>query len=135
MFGLFESFCAAVGGGPVGQKSDLSRGARLQFVRTSLIIQNVGIACAVLVLVPIFLLGHRTEDGTEQVTWLFLLTVSAAVLFGGLARLGNLGSNVAVEKDWVTVISEGNKSHLAGETNSGCPARPVCCTASSNLQR
>lgn len=78
--------------------------------------QNVGIACTVLVLVPIFLLGHRKADGTEEVTWIFLLTVSAAVLFGGIARLGNLGSNVAVEKDWVTVISEGNKSHLAGES-------------------
>ncbi len=114
IFGLFESFCAALGGGPVGQKADLSRSARLSFVRTSLVVQNIGIACAVLVLVPIFLLGHRTEDGTEEVTWIFLLTVAAAVLFGGLARLGNLGSNVAVEKDWVTVISEGNKGHLAG---------------------
>lgn len=135
MFGLFASFCAAIGGGPVGQKSDLSRESRLQFVRTSLVVQNVGIACAVLVLVPIFMLGHRTEDGTEQVTWLFLLTVSAAVLFGGLARLGNLGSNVAVEKDWVTVISKGNKSHLAGKTNTGCPSRRLCCTASCHLQR
>jgi len=72
----------------------------------------------VLILIPIFLLGHRKEDGTEQVTWLFVLTVSAAVLFGGVARLGNLGSNVAVEKDWVTVIAEGNKSHLAGKWSS-----------------
>jgi hypothetical protein len=70
---------------------------------------------AVLVLVPVFLLGHRTDNGTEEVTWWFLLSVSAAVLFGGLARLGNLGSNVAVEKDWVTAIACGNKSQLAGE--------------------
>ena len=113
IFGLVESTVAAFGGGPVGQLQDSTRDNRLAFVRGSLLTQNACIAASVAAMLPVLLLSHRDATGAVQVSWWFALAAGATMLLGSLARLGSIGSNVAVERDWVTVVAGGDAARLA----------------------
>ena len=77
--------------------------------RVSLIIQNVAvIVCAgvfiVLLVLKSLIHGH-----------LRVFLEAAVIIIGSIADLSSIGTKIAVEKDWVVVISGSDKSELARE--------------------
>jgi iron-regulated transporter 1 len=80
---------------------------RLIGIRILIVSQKVviGISAALLYTMDRWL---HSED---TLTWKYV--VFAAVIFAGcILKLSNMGSMIAIEKDWVVVIAAGNSSNL-----------------------
>lgn len=79
-------------------------------VRVSLLVQNLSVfGCGAL---QYFLFRFAGVD----VPWknaLFLLTFGAMNILGGSARLASVASEVAVTKDWIVVIAQGDTKRLS----------------------
>ncbi|GAA5880508.1 hypothetical protein JCM3774_000631 [Rhodotorula dairenensis] len=104
IFGFFTTGAAIVLSGSVGHLVDVV--PRLRFVRGAIVAQKltVGVSYA------IFLLAFLRLDGprTAALTGLFVLLV---LLSMGL-NLASIGISVAIERDWVTTVAQGDGAIL-----------------------
>lgn len=77
--------------------------------RFSLIIQNVAvIICGILLLIMLELERHIQHP-------VAMLLEAVIIIIGSVADLSSIGTKIAVEKDWVVVISGSDKSLLASK--------------------
>ena len=82
-------------------------------IRVSLVLQNALVIVSALVILGILFRkpGHP-----------LLLKVCEAtiIVLGSLANLASQASTIAIEKDWVVVVSVGDKDLLAGRLSFHC---------------
>jgi hypothetical protein len=96
--------------GAVGRMVDSN--ARLTFVRVCIVLQKCSSAAAYALFLVLFtrLRSHIHAEGhLGAVVWMIFAVI---VLVGSLQKLATIGISVAVERDWVTVIADGNSHHL-----------------------
>ena len=87
----------------------IDKTSRLRAAKTFLIIQNLFVAICCTILATFFWLDARTEWPDILVTLTPVLVIVLAVL----ADLASVGSRIAVEKDWIVVISGNDNDQLA----------------------
>jgi iron-regulated transporter 1 len=75
-------------------------------VQVSLLVQNLSVAASALIL--LLILSVHLSDV------LFIIAVILVIVFACLSDLGGIATKVAIENDWVIVISGSDKSILAG---------------------
>ncbi|GAA6000247.1 uncharacterized protein JCM10292_004052 [Rhodotorula paludigena] len=109
IFGFFTTGAAILLSGSVGSLVD--HYARIPFVRATVVVQKGTLACSYAVFLACFLRLHTAaQEGREQpiLTGLFVIVV----LFSMLQNLATIGMSVAVERDWVTCIAQGDGARL-----------------------
>ena len=79
----------------------------ISVVRISLIVQNVLVCMSALVILAILFRkpGHPS---------LLIVCEASIIVLGSLANLASQASTIAVERDWVVVVSGEDKNVLAG---------------------
>ncbi|GAA5914652.1 uncharacterized protein JCM6883_001031 [Sporobolomyces salmoneus] len=107
IFGFFTTGAAIVFAGTVG--SFVDRFPRLQFVRATIVVQKATVAAAyVLFLISFLEIGPQETKRKRLLDGFFaIITILSALL-----NLATIGISVAVERDWVTCIAQGNGAIL-----------------------
>ncbi|GJN87626.1 hypothetical protein Rhopal_000581-T1 [Rhodotorula paludigena] len=108
IYGFFTTGAAILLSGSVGSLVD--HYARIPFVRATVVVQKGTLACSYAVFLACFLRLHTVaQEGREQP----ILTVLFVIV---------IGMSVAVERDWVTCIAQGDGAQL---TTLNTPLEPV----------
>jgi len=110
LFGLGESSAVVFMGPLVGDWVDSND--RLRVVRKSLIVANGSVVLATILIAIILALDYNQHDHR-----LFGVLVAMLIISGMASKLGSLASTLAVEKEWVKILCEGDSEMLA-ETNA-----------------
>lgn len=108
LFGFTEAATRVFAGPLVGDWVDHTN--RLRVVKVSLMIGNGSIVLAA-VLIVMLLQDSVRQDGS------FWFLVVLLLLLGALSSVGSLGTNLAVEKEWVKIMCAGD-SMMLSKTNS-----------------
>ena len=87
----------------------IDKTSRLRAAKTFLIIQNIFVTICCTILATFFWLDAPTVWPEILVTLTPVLVIVLAVL----ADLASVGSRIAVEKDWIVVISSNDNDQLA----------------------
>jgi solute carrier family 40 (iron-regulated transporter), member 1 len=96
--------------GVVGNAVDAH--TRLAFVRICIVFQKCSYSAAYALFLVLFI-RFRSEIETRGPVHTLVWTLFAViVLCGCVLKLATVGISVAVERDWVTVIADGNSDHL-----------------------
>ncbi|GAA5961411.1 hypothetical protein JCM8115_003438 [Rhodotorula mucilaginosa] len=109
IFGFFTTGAAIVLSGSVGHLVDIV--PRLRLVRGAIVAQKLTVGVSYSIFLSAFLrLGPDYADGPHKavLTGMFVLLV---LLSMGL-NLASIGISVAVERDWVTTVAQGNGAVL-----------------------
>ncbi|KAJ3157637.1 hypothetical protein HDU89_000013 [Geranomyces variabilis] len=106
----------------VGRTVDESR--RLRTIRSFLIMQKAMIACSALIL-------FTASESSRSKAWTFS-ALSLVCGTGLILKLSNIGTTIAVEKDWVVIISAGN-SHLLLALNAHLRRIDLTCKIAAPL--
>ena len=91
----------------------IDKTSRLRAAKTFLIIQNLVVAICCVILATFFWLDGLRTWPEALVTAVPIVVILLAVV----ADLASVGSRIAVEKDWIVVIS-GNDNDQLAEMNS-----------------
>ena len=76
-------------------------------------IQNTSVAlCATTVC--LILIFETTIDGIWN-GYLYIIAIAGIITLAVIAELASVGYKVAIEKDWIVVVAQGNKSVLASK--------------------
>lgn len=118
VYGLVEDLAVVSMGVTVGKWVD--RTPRLKVLQISLGTRNGSVVAAALAL-AILLLGQ--DFGFETFAGLVILVN----LFGGLSALSALATNIAVERDWVLAVAEGQRIATLTELNSAMRGIDLTC--------
>ncbi|KPV76171.1 uncharacterized protein RHOBADRAFT_34793 [Rhodotorula graminis WP1] len=109
IFGFCTTSAAIVFAGTVGHLVDLFE--RVRFVRGTIIAQKGTLACSYAIFLACFLrLYAAAQERREQPTLVGLFVV--VTLFSMAQNLATIGISVAVERDWVTCIAQGDGAKL-----------------------
>ncbi|GAA5840724.1 hypothetical protein JCM5353_005745 [Sporobolomyces roseus] len=107
IFGFFTTGAAILFAGTVG--SFVDRFARLQFVRGTIVVQKATVAAAYVLFLICFLeIGPQTEQRKRLLDGFF----ATITILSALLNLATIGISVAVERDWVTCIAQGDGAVL-----------------------
>ncbi|XP_060597405.1 solute carrier family 40 member 1-like [Ruditapes philippinarum] len=113
VYGLSMGTAVLLFGALVGEWID--RTPRLKAARMSLIVQNTSVVVCALIVYTV--ITWKTEI---QAAWpnegLLILSYVAIILVAILAMLGSIGTNIAVQKDWIVEICGDDKNLLASMT-------------------
>ncbi|EDO43654.1 predicted protein, partial [Nematostella vectensis] len=104
IFQLTRTLCTILLGPYVGAWVDAN--PRLKVAQRSLVAQNLAVAASALIL--LLILSVKLFHG------LFVLLVGLAIFVACFSVLAGIATKIAVQKDWVVVICQGDKSLLAG---------------------
>eukprot|EP00794_Sanderia_malayensis_P003608 gene3608-4118_t len=104
IYGLAVSFSVVLFASAVGHWVDIN--ARLTVVRVSLLVQNLLVCASALVILAILFRkpGHPA---------LLKVCEASIIILGSLANLASQANTIAVERDWVVVVSDDDKNLLA----------------------
>ncbi|XP_065053412.1 solute carrier family 40 member 1-like isoform X2 [Rhopilema esculentum] len=104
IYGLSVSAMLVLFGSSIGRWVDANR--RLKVIRVSLVLQNALVIVSALVILGILFRkpGHPL---------LLKLCEATIIVLGSFANLASQASTIAIEKDWVVVVSVGDKDLLA----------------------
>jgi solute carrier family 40 (iron-regulated transporter), member 1 len=111
-FGFFTTSAAILFSGTVGSYVDSI--PRLTLVRLCIVTQKVSAGIAYALILLLFLL-RPLREGAEQgrsapaPVWLIF---SGVVLMGCVLKLSTIGISIAVERDWITTIADGDERRL-----------------------
>ncbi|GAA5885225.1 hypothetical protein JCM16303_005963 [Sporobolomyces ruberrimus] len=107
IFGFFTTGAAIVFSGTVG--SFVDRFPRLRFVRATIVVQKATVGAAyVLFLISFIEIGPQEGERKRLLDGFFaIITILSALL-----NLATIGISVAVERDWVTRIAQGDSALL-----------------------
>ena len=92
--------------GPLGSYVDAT--PKLRLVRTAIVLQKIAATCVYAPLLAMFILS-RDGPISDSVFWGCFAVI---VIFGTLHKLSTTLLNVAIERDWITCVTEGDSDLL-----------------------
>uniref|UniRef100_A0A3Q3VLN4 Solute carrier family 40 member n=1 Tax=Mola mola TaxID=94237 RepID=A0A3Q3VLN4_MOLML len=110
VFGLVVAGSVLLLGALIGDWVD--RNPRNRVAHASLFIQNISVTVCSVVLMLVFLYKQRIEaiwDG-----WLTVVCYTVVIVLADVANLASTALTIAIQRDWIVVITGYNRGHLAG---------------------
>lgn len=109
IFGLVCSFAAIIFGASIGKWIDHT--PRFTAATKALVIQNSSVVmCATVVCIMMNYLNDLKKNENQ---WIFQISQISVIIFGAVAYLAGMASNICISKDWVVVIAKGDREKLA----------------------
>ncbi|KAE8580126.1 hypothetical protein XENTR_v10024317 [Xenopus tropicalis] len=109
VYGFVVSGSILLLGAVIGDWVD--KNERIKAARTSLVIQNISIMFCGIILMMVF---RYKDQVTTQHKWLLTVCYILVILIATIANIGSTATGIIIERDWIVVLSGGDKYTLAG---------------------
>ncbi|XP_055358936.1 solute carrier family 40 member 1 isoform X1 [Betta splendens] len=111
VFGLVVAGSVLLLGALIGDWVD--RNPRNKVAHASLFIQNISVTVCSIVLMLVFSYKQRIEQIWDG--WLTVVCYTVVIILADVANLASTALTIAIQRDWIVVITGYNRGHLAGE--------------------
>ncbi|XP_023680024.1 ferroportin [Paramormyrops kingsleyae] len=109
VFGLVVAGSVLLFGAPIGDWVD--RHPRNKVAHASLFIQNISVTVSSIVLMLVFSYKHWIERICSG--WLTVFCYTLVIILADVANLANTALTIAIQRDWIVVITGCNRARLA----------------------
>ncbi|XP_013864189.1 solute carrier family 40 member 1 isoform X2 [Austrofundulus limnaeus] len=110
VFGLVVAGSVLLLGALIGDWVD--RNPRNKVAHASLFIQNISVTVCSIVLMLVFSYKQRIEEIWDG--WLTVVCYTVVIILADVANLASTALTIAIQRDWIVVITGYNRGHLAG---------------------
>ncbi|XP_041844376.1 solute carrier family 40 member 1 [Melanotaenia boesemani] len=110
VFGLVVAGSVLLLGALIGDWVD--RNPRIKVAHASLFIQNTSVTVCSIVLMLVFSYKQRIEQIWDG--WLTVVCYTVVIVLADVANLASTALTIAIQRDWIVVITGYNRGHLAG---------------------
>ncbi|XP_061531812.1 solute carrier family 40 member 1 [Phycodurus eques] len=110
VFGLVVAGSVLLLGALIGDWVD--RNPRNKVAHASLFIQNISVTICSIVLMLVFSYKQRIEQIWDG--WLTVVCYTVVIVLADVANLASTALTIAIQRDWIIVITGYNRGHLAG---------------------
>ncbi|XP_061770708.1 solute carrier family 40 member 1 [Nerophis ophidion] len=110
VFGLVVAGSVLLLGALIGDWVD--RNPRNKVAHASLFIQNISVTVCSIVLMLVFSYKQRIEQIWDG--WLTVVCYTVVIVLADVANLASTALTIAIQRDWIVVITGYNRGHLAG---------------------
>uniref|UniRef100_A0A7N6AW66 Solute carrier family 40 member n=1 Tax=Anabas testudineus TaxID=64144 RepID=A0A7N6AW66_ANATE len=110
VFGLVVAGSVLLLGALIGDWVD--RNPRNKVAHASLFIQNISVTVCSIVLMLVFSYKQRIEQIWDG--WLTVVCYTVVIILADVANLASTALTIAIQRDWIVVITGYNRGHLAG---------------------
>uniref|UniRef100_A0A672KLJ7 Solute carrier family 40 member n=1 Tax=Sinocyclocheilus grahami TaxID=75366 RepID=A0A672KLJ7_SINGR len=110
IFGLVVAGSVLLLGALIGDWVD--RNPRNKVAHASLFIQNISVTVCSIVLMLVFSYKKRIEQIWDG--WLTVVCYMVVIVLANVANLASTALTIAIQRDWIVVITGYNRGHLAG---------------------
>uniref|UniRef100_A0A8C1JZD9 Solute carrier family 40 member n=1 Tax=Cyprinus carpio TaxID=7962 RepID=A0A8C1JZD9_CYPCA len=110
IFGLVVAGSVLLLGALIGDWVD--RNPRNKVAHGSLFIQNISVTVCSIVLMLVFSYKKRIEEIWDG--WLTVVCYTVVIVLANVANLASTALTIAIQRDWIVVITGYNRGHLAG---------------------
>uniref|UniRef100_A0A673NFB4 Solute carrier family 40 member n=1 Tax=Sinocyclocheilus rhinocerous TaxID=307959 RepID=A0A673NFB4_9TELE len=110
IFGLVVAGSVLLLGALIGDWVD--RNPRNKVAHASLFIQNISVTVCSIVLMLVFSYKKRIEEIWDG--WLTVVCYTVVIVLANVANLASTALTIAIQRDWIVVITGYNRGHLAG---------------------
>uniref|UniRef100_A0A8C5D711 Solute carrier family 40 member n=1 Tax=Gouania willdenowi TaxID=441366 RepID=A0A8C5D711_GOUWI len=110
VFGLVVAGSVLLLGALIGDWVD--RNPRNKVAHASLFIQNISVTICSIVLMLVFSYKQRIEQIWDG--WLTVVCYTVVIVLADVANLASTALTIAIQRDWIVVITGYNRGHLAG---------------------
>ncbi|XP_030606185.1 solute carrier family 40 member 1 [Archocentrus centrarchus] len=110
VFGLVVAGSVLLFGALIGDWVD--RNPRNKVAHASLFIQNISVTVCSIVLMLVFSYKQRIEQIWDG--WLTVVCYTVVIVLADVANLASTALTIAIQRDWIVVITGYNRGHLAG---------------------
>uniref|UniRef100_A0A7N8Y8X8 Solute carrier family 40 member n=1 Tax=Mastacembelus armatus TaxID=205130 RepID=A0A7N8Y8X8_9TELE len=110
VFGLVVAGSVLLLGALIGDWVD--RNPRNKVAHASLFIQNISVTLCSIVLMLVFSYKQRIEQIWDG--WLTVVCYTVVIVLADVANLASTALTIAIQRDWIVVITGYNRGHLAG---------------------
>ncbi|KAJ8354410.1 hypothetical protein SKAU_G00219770 [Synaphobranchus kaupii] len=110
VFGLVVAGSVLLLGALIGDWVD--RNPRNKVAHASLFIQNISVTVCSIVLMLVFSYKERIEQIWDG--WLTVVCYTVVIILADVANLASTALTIAIQRDWIVVITGYNRGHLAG---------------------
>ncbi|XP_057690179.1 solute carrier family 40 member 1 [Corythoichthys intestinalis] len=110
VFGLVVAGSVLLLGALIGDWVD--RNPRNKVAHASLFIQNISVTLCSIVLMLVFSYKQRIEQIWDG--WLTVVCYTVVIVLADVANLASTALTIAIQRDWIIVITGYNRGHLAG---------------------
>ncbi|XP_053088842.1 solute carrier family 40 member 1 isoform X2 [Pangasianodon hypophthalmus] len=110
IFGLVVAGSVLLLGALIGDWVD--RNPRNKVAHASLFIQNISVTVCSMVLMLVFSYKKWIEQIWDG--WLTVVCYTVVIILADVANLASTALNIAIQRDWIVVITGYNRGHLAG---------------------
>ncbi|XP_039660709.1 solute carrier family 40 member 1 [Perca fluviatilis] len=110
VFGLVVAGSVLMLGALIGDWVD--RNPRNKVAHASLFIQNISVTVCSIVLMLVFSYKQRIEQIWDG--WLTVVCYTVVIVLADVANLASTALTIAIQRDWIVVITGYNRGHLAG---------------------
>uniref|UniRef100_A0A672ZMT1 Solute carrier family 40 member n=1 Tax=Sphaeramia orbicularis TaxID=375764 RepID=A0A672ZMT1_9TELE len=110
VFGLVVAGSVLLLGALIGDWVD--RNPRNKVAHASLFIQNISVTVCSIVLMLVFSYKHWIEQIWDG--WLTVVCYTVVIILADVANLASTALTIAIQRDWIVVITGYNRGHLAG---------------------
>ncbi|KAM8826168.1 ferroportin [Synchiropus picturatus] len=110
VFGLVVAGSVLLLGALIGDWVD--RNPRNKVAHASLFIQNISVTVCSIVLMLVFSYKQRIEHVWDG--WLTVVCYTVVIILADVANLASTALTIAIQRDWIVVITGYNRGHLAG---------------------
>ncbi|XP_061574305.1 solute carrier family 40 member 1 isoform X2 [Cololabis saira] len=110
VFGLVVAGSVLLLGALIGDWVD--RNPRNKVAHASLFIQNTSVTVCSIVLMLVFSYKQRIEQIWDG--WLTVVCYTVVIILADVANLASTALTIAIQRDWIVVITGYNRGHLAG---------------------
>ncbi|KAM9724266.1 ferroportin isoform 2-T3 [Menidia menidia] len=110
VFGLVVAGSVLLFGALIGDWVD--RNPRNKVAHASLFIQNTSVTVCSIVLMLVFSYKQRIEQIWDG--WLTVVCYTVVIVLADVANLASTALTIAIQRDWIVVITGYNRGHLAG---------------------
>ncbi|XP_077383500.1 ferroportin [Festucalex cinctus] len=110
VFGLVVAGSVLLLGALIGDWVD--RNPRNKVAHASLFIQNISVTICSIVLMLVFSYKQRIEPIWDG--WLTVVCYTVVIVLADVANLASTALTIAIQRDWIIVITGYNRGHLAG---------------------
>ncbi|XP_072251151.1 ferroportin [Leuresthes tenuis] len=110
VFGLVVAGSVLLLGALIGDWVD--RNPRNKVAHASLFIQNTSVTVCSIVLMLVFSYKQRIEQIWDG--WLTVVCYTVVIVLADVANLASTALTIAIQRDWIVVITGYNRGHLAG---------------------
>uniref|UniRef100_A0A4W5JZZ6 Solute carrier family 40 member n=1 Tax=Hucho hucho TaxID=62062 RepID=A0A4W5JZZ6_9TELE len=110
IFGLVVAGSVLLLGALIGDWVD--RNPRNKVAHASLLVQNISVTVCSIVLMLVFLYKQWIESIWDG--WLTVVCYTVVIILADVANLASTALTIAIQRDWIVVITGYNRGHLAG---------------------